>query len=171
MLFSKKSPVFAKGLNIFFRILYLSPCYIYIVSALGTPTFMAIPIIYIWAGRFPAVLTSTVISWMIAYTVMSYVIKCYVRPGRNYIHDFRYTITHCCRSSLLDTSSSDQWHDRLYIHALSSSAISTDSPYALVSKLLVLITNLNCCYTKRCYSVKISTKHYLCPQQIGNCNA
>ena len=89
MLFSHKSPLFARGLNIFFRILYLSPCYIYIVSALGTPTFMAIPIIYIWAGRFPAVLTSTVISWMIAYTVLSYMIKCYVRPGRNILHDFR----------------------------------------------------------------------------------
>lgn len=89
MLFSKKSPLFAKGLNIFFRILYLSPCYIYIVSALGTPTFMAIPIIYIWSGRFPAILSSTVISWMIAYTVLSYMIKCYVRPGRNILHDFR----------------------------------------------------------------------------------
>ena len=89
MLFSHKSPLFAKGLNIFFRILYLSPCYIYIVSALGTPTFMAIPIIYIWSGRFPAVLTATVISWMIAYTVLSYMIKCYVRPGRNILHDFR----------------------------------------------------------------------------------
>ena len=50
---------------------------------------MAIPIIYIWAGRFPAILSSTVISWMIAYTVLSYMIKCYVRPGRNIIHDFR----------------------------------------------------------------------------------
>ena len=89
MLFSKKSPLFAKGLNIFFRILYLSPCYIYIVSALGTPTFMAIPIIYIWSGRFPAILSSTVISWMIAYTVLSYMIKCYVRPGRSILHDFR----------------------------------------------------------------------------------
>ena len=89
MLFSKKSPLFARGLNIFFRILYISPCYIYIVSALGTPTFMAIPIIYIWSGRFPAILSSTVISWMIAYTVLSYMIKCYVRPGRNIIHDFR----------------------------------------------------------------------------------
>ncbi len=94
MLFSKKSPLTAKGLNIFYRILYLSPCYIYIVSALGTPTFMAIPIIYIWAGRFPAVLTSTVISWMIAYTVLSYMIKCYVRPGRNIIHDFRCVPPH-----------------------------------------------------------------------------
>lgn len=102
MLFSSKSPLFAKGLNLYHRILYLSPCYIYIVAALGTPTFMAIPIIYIWAGRFPAVLTSTVISWMIAYTVLSYCIKCYVRQGRNWLHDFRsLSASSCCHHWML----------------------------------------------------------------------
>ena len=44
MLFSKKSPLFAKGLNLLDRILYLSPCYIYVVSGIATPTFIAIPL-------------------------------------------------------------------------------------------------------------------------------
>jgi len=114
MLFSKKSPLFAKGLNIFFRILYLSPCYIYIVSALGTPTFMAIPIIYIWAGRFPAVLSATVISWMIAYTVLSYMIKCYVRPGRNILHDFRYALSTIMNGVVRRTVCHYEWNEALY---------------------------------------------------------
>ncbi len=114
MLFSKKSPLFAKGLNIFFRILYLSPCYIYIVSALGTPTFMAIPIIYIWAGRFPAVLSATVISWMIAYTVLSYMIKCYVRPGRNILHDFRCVLSTIMSRVVCHTVYHCEWNEALY---------------------------------------------------------
>ena len=44
MLFSRKSPLFAKGLNLLDRILYLSPCYIYVVSGIATPTFIAIPL-------------------------------------------------------------------------------------------------------------------------------
>ena len=44
MLFSQKSPLFAKGLNLLDRILYLSPCYIYVVSGIATPTFIAIPL-------------------------------------------------------------------------------------------------------------------------------
>ena len=44
MLFSRKSPLFAKGLNLLDRIPYLSPCYIYVVSGIATPTFIAIPL-------------------------------------------------------------------------------------------------------------------------------
>lgn len=36
---------------------YVFPCYNYTVSGLSTPLFMAIPIVYIWAGAFPALLT------------------------------------------------------------------------------------------------------------------
>ena len=95
MLFSRKSPLFAPGLNIFYRILYMSPCYIYIVSALASPTFMVIPVIYIWAGAFPAVLTKAVLGWLIAYTVLSSLVKFYVRPGRNVLHDLRYGFGTC----------------------------------------------------------------------------
>lgn len=89
MLFSRKSPLFAPGLNIFYRILYMSPCYIYVVSALASPTFMLIPVIFIWFGKFPVVLTPAVLGWLIAYTAMSSLVKFYVRPGRNFIHDLR----------------------------------------------------------------------------------
>lgn len=89
MLFSRKSPLFAPGLNVFYRILYMSPCYIYIVSALASPTFMVIPVLFIWVGVFPAVLTKDVLGWLIAYTALSSLVKFYVRPGRNIIHDLR----------------------------------------------------------------------------------
>ena len=89
MLFSRKSPLFAPGLTIFYRILYMSPCYIYIVSALASPTFMVIPVIFIWFGKFPAVLTHAVLGMLIAYTALSSFIKFYVRPGRNILHDLR----------------------------------------------------------------------------------
>lgn len=89
MLFSRKSPLFAPGLSIFYRILYMSPCYIYIVSALASPTFTVIPVIFIWFGKFPAVLTHAVLGMLIAYTALSSFIKFYVRPGRNILHDLR----------------------------------------------------------------------------------
>ena len=44
MLLSKKSPLFAKSLNPLDRLLYLSPCYIYFLSGIATPTFIAIPL-------------------------------------------------------------------------------------------------------------------------------
>lgn len=89
MLFSRKSPLFAPGLNLWYRILYMSPCYIYVVSAIASPTFTLIPVIFIWSGNFPAVLTRPVLGWLIAYSAMSSVVKFYVRPGRNIIHDLR----------------------------------------------------------------------------------
>lgn len=92
MLFSWKSPLICRGLNLFCRILYASPCYIYIVSALASPTFMAIPVVYIWSGYFPAALPESVLIVLIAYAVMSSVIKYYVRPGRNVLHDVRYAL-------------------------------------------------------------------------------
>lgn len=89
MLFSWKSPFICKGLSLFNRILYASPCYIYIVSALASPTFMAIPVVFIWFNVFPANLPPTVLWTLISYAVLSNVVKYYVRPGRNILHDVR----------------------------------------------------------------------------------
>ena len=94
MLFSWKSPLICRGLNLFCRILYASPCYIYIVSALASQNFMAIPVVYFWSGYFPAALPESVLIVLIAYAVMSSVIKYYVRPGRNVLHDVRYLLLH-----------------------------------------------------------------------------
>ena len=95
MLFSRKSPLFAPGLNLFYRILYMSPCYIYVVSALASPTFMIIPVLFIWTGVFPAVLTPAVLGWLIAYTVLSTFVKYYVRPGKPFLHHLRYATLVC----------------------------------------------------------------------------
>lgn len=101
MLFSRKSPLFAPGLNLWYRILYTSPCYIYIVSAIASPTFTMIPVIFIWSGKFPAVLTKSVLGWLIAYAAMSSVVKYYVRPGRNIIHDLRWALSCSLQQSCL----------------------------------------------------------------------
>ena len=53
---------------------------------------MAIPVVYIWSGYFPAALPESVLIVLIAYAVMSSVIKYYVRPGRNVLHDVRYAL-------------------------------------------------------------------------------
>ena len=45
------------------RTRYVFPCYNYVVSGLSTPVFMTIPIVYIWAGAFPALLTVCNISF------------------------------------------------------------------------------------------------------------
>jgi hypothetical protein len=44
---------------------FVFPCYNYLVSGLSTPLFMAIPIIYVFAGLFPALLSvrGDAISW------------------------------------------------------------------------------------------------------------
>ena len=90
MLFSWKSPLVCRGLNLFCRILYASPCYIYVVSALASPTFMAIPVVYIWSGVFPGNLPGSVLIVLLLYAILSSLVKFYVRPGRNVLHDVRY---------------------------------------------------------------------------------
>lgn len=44
---------------VFMRHRYVFPCYNYIVSGVSTPVFMSIPIVFIWAGAFPALLAVT----------------------------------------------------------------------------------------------------------------
>ena len=63
----KHCPLFHKGLGFGHRIMYCSGVWAYIVGALTTPTFMIIPLLTIWAGIFPIV-----ISWWAALALTVY---------------------------------------------------------------------------------------------------
>lgn len=65
----KYCPLFHKGLSFGMRIMYCSGVWSYIVGALTTPTFIIIPLLTIWAGIFPIV-----ISWWAALALTVYFI-------------------------------------------------------------------------------------------------
>lgn len=65
----KHCPLFHRGLSFGMRIMYCSGVWSYIVGALTTPTFIIIPLLTIWAGIFPIV-----ISWWAALALTVYFI-------------------------------------------------------------------------------------------------
>ncbi len=54
---------------------YTFPCYNYVVSGLCTPLFMAVPIVFVWAGAFPALLAKKVIGIAAAYFCITVIIQ------------------------------------------------------------------------------------------------
>ncbi|KAK9814697.1 hypothetical protein WJX72_010067 [[Myrmecia] bisecta] len=50
-------PLFQRRLPFGLRLMYVSGCWSYVITALATPTFIIIPIISIWSGVFPMVIT------------------------------------------------------------------------------------------------------------------
>ena len=65
----RHSPLMIRGLSPFMRILYCSGVWSYIVGAITTPLFIIIPLLTIWAGIFPIV-----ISWWAALALTIYYI-------------------------------------------------------------------------------------------------
>lgn len=63
------SPLTIRGLSPFMRIMYCSGVWSYIVGAVTTPLFIIIPLLTIWAGIFPIV-----ISWWAALALTIYYI-------------------------------------------------------------------------------------------------
>lgn len=61
------SPLTIRGLSPFMRIMYCSGVWSYIVGAITTPLFIIIPLLTIWAGIFPIV-----ISWWAALALTVY---------------------------------------------------------------------------------------------------
>ena len=58
IMFSKQHcPLFQPRLSFFMKILFCSGVWSYIVGAVSTPTFIIIPIITIWFGVFPIVVS------------------------------------------------------------------------------------------------------------------
>ena len=56
-----RCPLFLSGLSWFQRIMYCSGVWAYVVGALSTPFFIAVPLVTIWAGIFPII-----VSWWAA---------------------------------------------------------------------------------------------------------
>ncbi len=69
MLSRHYSPLMIRGLSPFMRIMYCSGVWSYIVGAITTPLFIIIPLLTIWAGIFPIV-----ISWWAALALTIYYI-------------------------------------------------------------------------------------------------
>ena len=67
MLSRQHSPLTIRGLSPFMRIMYCSGVWSYIVGAVTTPLFIIIPLLTIWAGIFPIV-----ISWWAALALTVY---------------------------------------------------------------------------------------------------
>ena len=56
-----RCPLFLDGLSWFQKIMYCSGVWAYVVGALSTPFFVVVPLVTIWAGIFPII-----VSWWAA---------------------------------------------------------------------------------------------------------
>ena len=57
MLSRRHCPLFQRGLSFFQRMMYCTGVWSYIVGAITTPTYILIPILTVWAGIFPIVVS------------------------------------------------------------------------------------------------------------------
>ena len=84
----KHSPFLVKGLSPFMRIMYCSGVWSYIVGAITTPLFIIIPLLTIWAGIFPIV-----ISWWAALGLTIYYV------AQSMVLNYSKKVSHCPESS------------------------------------------------------------------------
>ncbi|KAL3150937.1 hypothetical protein ABBQ32_000684 [Trebouxia sp. C0010 RCD-2024] len=66
---NEHSPLFQKDLSWFQRLMYCSGVWAYIVGAITTPMFIVIPLVTVWAGVFPIV-----VSWWAAVALTAFII-------------------------------------------------------------------------------------------------
>ena len=75
----KVCPLLQSKLNIFWRLMYCQGCWSYIIGGISTPFFIALPIITIWIGVFPIVISRELALAMTIYGVANYLLLYYVR--------------------------------------------------------------------------------------------
>ncbi|KAK9823799.1 hypothetical protein WJX72_005584 [[Myrmecia] bisecta] len=80
----KVCPLFQSKLSVFQRIMYCSGVWSYCIGALSTPTFILIPIITIWIGVFPLIITRWAAAGLTVYSVATYCVLYYVRTPRHF---------------------------------------------------------------------------------------
>lgn len=68
----KVCPLFQTKLNLFWRLMYCQGVWSYIVGGVSTPFFIALPIITIWIGVFPIVISRPLALAMTIYGVANY---------------------------------------------------------------------------------------------------
>ena len=57
MYFSHRNPFFRRALSMPQRLLYVGHAWAFITAAICTPVLMLVPVVTIWGGYFPLVLT------------------------------------------------------------------------------------------------------------------
>ena len=78
---SEHTPFFMEGLSFFQRFMYLTGVWAYIVGALTTPMFIIIPLVTIWAGVFPIVVSMWAAIALTAYLCCQFLILNYSRSA------------------------------------------------------------------------------------------
>ncbi|BDA41271.1 Cellulose synthase 1 [Coccomyxa sp. Obi] len=74
-----RTPLFQWKLRLFDRLMYCSGCWSYTVGAVTTPVFIAIPVLTIWIGVFPVVISREFALALTIYTVATQLLLYYVR--------------------------------------------------------------------------------------------
>ena len=81
VVFSKAHcPLLQRKLGFFHRILYCSGVFSYIVGAITTPTFILIPLLTVWVGIFPIVVSNWAALGLTIYTIVQ-VTHCWLMIG------------------------------------------------------------------------------------------
>ncbi|KAK9863564.1 hypothetical protein WJX84_010744, partial [Apatococcus fuscideae] len=80
---SEHTPLFMDGLTFFQRFLYLTGVWAYVVGALTTPMFIIIPLVTIWAGVFPIVVSQWAAIALTAYLCCQFLILNYSRKRKH----------------------------------------------------------------------------------------
>lgn len=81
--FGPHCPLLQRGLSPFMRILYCSGVWNYWVGGLSTPFFMAVPIVTIWSGVFPIVVSWWAALGLTVYYVATNAVLYYVRSPKH----------------------------------------------------------------------------------------
>lgn len=72
-------PLRVKNLNFFHRLLYCSGVFSYIVGAITTPTFIVIPLLTVWFGIFPIVVSWWAALGLTVYAIAQHLVLSYCR--------------------------------------------------------------------------------------------
>lgn len=80
----KVCPLFQSKLHPFWRLMYSQGCWSYIVGGISTPFFIALPIITVWIGVFPIVISRELALSLTIYGVASNLLQYYVRKPSQY---------------------------------------------------------------------------------------
>lgn len=79
----RRNPLFQAGLPIFDRLMYCSGTWCYFVGALTTPFFAAIPLVTIWVGFFPVVISRLFALALTCYAATTTALQYYARTPRH----------------------------------------------------------------------------------------
>ena len=79
----RRNPLFQRGLPLFDRLMYCSGTWCYLIGAITTPFFAAIPLVTIWVGFFPVVLSRQFALALTLYAAVTTALQYAVRTPRH----------------------------------------------------------------------------------------